>query len=262
MQATLNKHRDGSGGILSRCLVEGGGAAVARARHKALIISLGLECVLLAALVLVPLLATGERPRHRQVVVLPPYHGSPFAPDHATPTDRGTSHQTAIKRWPPGVIFQPPKIPNVVVEGEGDQADVAGSGATVLPPGMPDGILPPWGTHGSRNILSPPASVSAGGAQKGLVPRHESVQQALLVHRVEPVYPVIAKLTHLQGTVQLRAIIGKDGAVRELELVSGHPILARAALEAVRQWRYRPTLLNRQPVEVQTHITVIFQLQR
>ena len=82
----------------------------------------------------------------------------------------------------------------------------------------------------------------------------------MLIHRVEPVYPPIAKQTHTEGTVQLHAIIARDGSIASLEALSGHPLLIRAAREAVSQWRYRPTLLGGEPVEVETYITVIFRL--
>ena len=82
-----------------------------------------------------------------------------------------------------------------------------------------------------------------------------------LIRRVEPDYPRIAIITRLSGTVVLRATIGTDGEVRGIEVLSGNPILAEAARAAVRQWRYRPTLLDGQPVEVETQITVNFVLQ-
>ncbi len=81
-----------------------------------------------------------------------------------------------------------------------------------------------------------------------------------LLHRVDPHYPKLAADLHLSGTVRLQATIGRDGSVRDLEILSGEPILARAAVEAVGQWRYRPTLLNGAPVEVETYITVKFAL--
>ena len=81
-----------------------------------------------------------------------------------------------------------------------------------------------------------------------------------LVHYVKPVYPQIAIQTRTQGTVELHAVISREGVIESLQLVSGHPLLSRAALEAVRQWRYRPYLLNGQAVEVETQITVNFTL--
>lgn len=85
---------------------------------------------------------------------------------------------------------------------------------------------------------------------------------AALIHKVQPQYPSAARLMHLQGTVRLRATIGKDGSVSELEVLSGNPILAQAAVAAVRDWRYRPTRLNNEEVEVETYITVNFVLDQ
>ena len=85
---------------------------------------------------------------------------------------------------------------------------------------------------------------------------------ALLVHRVEPGYPPIAKTMRLSGTVILHAKIGTDGEVHEVEIMSGNAILAQAAVAAVRQWRYEPTRLSGQPVEVETEVTVNFVLSQ
>jgi TonB family protein len=80
-----------------------------------------------------------------------------------------------------------------------------------------------------------------------------------LVNRVEPVYPHIAAISGIQGQVKLHAIIGRDGKIQSLSAISGHPLLLRAALEAVEQWRYRPYILNGEAVEVETLITVNFK---
>jgi periplasmic protein TonB len=79
------------------------------------------------------------------------------------------------------------------------------------------------------------------------------------VRKVDPVYPRMAVVAHTYGAVQLHAIIAKDGSIQSLSVVSGHPILAQAALDAVRQWRYKPYVLNDEPVEVETFITVNFR---
>ena len=81
-----------------------------------------------------------------------------------------------------------------------------------------------------------------------------------LIHRVQPEYPALAKQARIQGTVLLRAVIDREGKIENLQLVSGHPMLAAAAMKAVRQWRYRPYYLNEQPVEVESLITVHFTL--
>jgi periplasmic protein TonB len=81
-----------------------------------------------------------------------------------------------------------------------------------------------------------------------------------LVRKVQPTYPPIARAAHIQGLVQLHAIISKEGTIENLIVESGHPMLVKAALDAVSQWRYRPYLLNHEPVEVETEITVNFTL--
>jgi len=88
-----------------------------------------------------------------------------------------------------------------------------------------------------------------------------NVQQANLITQIRPVYPPLAKQARIQGTVELSAIIGKDGRVQDLKLVRGHPLLVSAAVEAVKNWVYRPTMLNGEPVEVATTIDVNFTLQ-
>jgi len=106
----------------------------------------------------------------------------------------------------------------------------------------------------------------AGGAPPPPRPTQTRIRQggavtaASLINRVQPVYPPLARQTRVSGTVRLHAIISKDGSVQQLEVMSGHPLLVQAALDAVRQWRYRPTLLNGEPVEVDTTIDVIFSL--
>jgi protein TonB len=86
------------------------------------------------------------------------------------------------------------------------------------------------------------------------------VQQALLIRQQTPLYPPLAVQAHIEGNVVLRAIIDKEGKVSELQVISGPPLLVKAALDAVRQWRYKPTTLNGYPVEVETTITVTFTL--
>jgi protein TonB len=108
------------------------------------------------------------------------------------------------------------------------------------------------------------ATVLAGGAsaqdQEKRLRVASDLQQAKLVSNTMPVYPVLAKRGRVEGTVRLTATIGKDGSVEKLETVSGHPILEQAAVEAVKKWRYKPTMLNGEPVEVVTTIDVVFKL--
>ena len=110
-----------------------------------------------------------------------------------------------------------------------------------------------WGNLPVKAPLSSgPSRVRVGGA----------VQSANLISQVAPVYPPLAKQARIQGEVVLEAIIGREGDVTNLRVVSGHPLLVEAALTAARQWKYRPTLLNGQPVEVVSQVTVPFKLER
>jgi protein TonB len=83
----------------------------------------------------------------------------------------------------------------------------------------------------------------------------------MLIRRVEPIYPPLARQTRREGQVELRAIIATDGSIQSLQVVKGDPLFLQSATEAVRQWRYHATVLNGQPVEIETYITVIYTLQ-
>jgi len=106
----------------------------------------------------------------------------------------------------------------------------------------------------TRPVLQPIASVRP--------PRISAMMEGNLIHRVEPVYPSIARQVGVQGTVVIRAFISRSGMIERTEVVSGNPMLTHAAYDAVRQWKYRPYYLNGEPVEVETQITVNFILNR
>ena len=109
---------------------------------------------------------------------------------------------------------------------------------------------------------SPPAAREAAPAPPGRILVGREVQSRRVVRQIRPNYPPLARQARIQGTVNLEAVIGRDGAVLTLDVLSGHPLLIPAAVEAVKQWRYKPTLLNGQPVEVQTTIDVNFTLSK
>jgi len=117
---------------------------------------------------------------------------------------------------------------------------------------MPMAATMPAASTGADASAAPPATIRVGG----------SVQQTKLVSQPHPTYPIEAKQARIQGVVQLSATIAKDGTVRNLEVIQGHPLLVQAAMDAVRQWVYQPTLLNGQPVEVITQIDVNFTLSQ
>jgi periplasmic protein TonB len=91
-------------------------------------------------------------------------------------------------------------------------------------------------------------------------PRISRMMEGNLIHRVQPVYPTLARQARIQGQVVLRAIIKRDGMIENLQILNGHPMLVQAAIDAVKQWRYRPYFLNGEPVEVETQVTVNFVL--
>src|SRR5882762_4342300 len=109
---------------------------------------------------------------------------------------------------------------------------------------------------------APPPIVQPAKAKPSSNPIRQggNVQAARLIKRVNPTYPPLAAQSHISGTVRLHAIIGKEGTVREVDALSGHPLLLQSAMNAVKQWQYKPTLLNGRPVEVDTTIDVEFNL--
>jgi protein TonB len=91
-------------------------------------------------------------------------------------------------------------------------------------------------------------------------PRISHMMEGNLIYRVQPVYPALARQARIQGEVVLFAVISREGVIERLQVLSGHPMLVPAALEAVRRWRYRPYVLNGEPIEVDTQVTVNFHL--
>jgi protein TonB len=150
-----------------------------------------------------------------------------------------------------------PKEVKIIKEEEPDMSAVGVSGGVPggVPGGQMGGVI--GGVIGGMGGAPPPPKPTQSRIRQG-----GNVQAAKLVNRVQPQYPPLARQTRISGTVRLHAIIGKDGSVQQLEVMSGHPLLVQSALDAVRQWRYQPTTLNGDPVEVDTTIDVIFSLNQ
>ena len=117
---------------------------------------------------------------------------------------------------------------------------------------VPSAAPPPPPPPPKKEVVATPQRIRVGG----------NVQAANLVSQQRPVYPPLAKQARISGTVELSAIIGKDGRVQDLHVIKGHPLLVQSALDAVKNWVYRPTLLNGEPVEVSTTIDVNFTLSQ
>lgn len=240
-------------GNLSQCIVDSDSREVGRARRlrgRALMASICLEAMVVVALLLWPLMTPAVLPSQPVVAPVPIFHSTP-RPEPVRPHQ---AEHPAPRTPSPGItiLYQPPRIPQHAVANTGGEPPLAYDTLGPAPPGGPGtavgGDLSEV-SHIARPVPARPVVMSGG------------VMSALLLHRVQPEYPIAARMIHLSGIVQLRATIGTDGAVKNIEVVSGNPILVRAAVEAVQQWRYQPTLLSGKPVEVETVITVQFQME-
>jgi len=125
-----------------------------------------------------------------------------------------------------------------------------------VPGGIPGGAMN--GVIGGIVSSTPVAVPKVATPQRVRV--SQGVTQGLLIRKIQPNYPPLARQARIQGSVLLQAEISKDGTIENLHLLSGHPMLAPAAIEAVKQWKYKPYILNGEPVEVETQITVNFTL--
>jgi protein TonB len=272
-QAKKSSHENFGLSALTSCLVDADGnmsAGAGRARREALGVSALVQFCTLVALLVVPLFATGTRLiiHATNFVPLPPYGGGPNqAPAN---TQRPTSTPVVRDSRPHFEYRQvqaPTQRPRDVQQNVEEELSAGpDSPRNVLGPGTSNG------TGGNPNILRgfgdsagpqppPPEPAPIPPPRKPIVVS-QGVQLALLVHRVEPIYPSFARLAHREGTVELRATISSDGVVKDLQALSGDLVLAQAARDAVAQWRFRPTMLNGVAVEVITFVTVKFHMDQ
>lgn len=225
------------------------------------VISAVVQIAFLGILILIPLIYTEALPKTMMATMLtaPPPPPPPPPPPAAVQVIKV---RPQVHLMDAGKLMQPKVIPKDVKiikeEAEPDPGVVGAVGGVPggVAGGSMGGVL--GGVIGGIGTAPPPprprptGPVRVGG----------NVQAARIVNRVQPVYPPLARQTRISGTVRLHAIISKDGTIQQLEVMSGHPLLQQAALDAVRQWRYQPTLLNGEPVEVDTTIDVIFSLNQ
>jgi protein TonB len=244
-------------GTLRGCLVEGDAEqrrGERRVRRRALAVSVFLQSAVLAALVLVPLFGKTQRIALAYATPIPPY--SPYrsaSQNSGTPPSHQHSPQNACRFCTPSSI-----PPTIVMRDRTSSASPADDAA---PTGIGDGILGVGDglINLSDSRLLPPPHTERLVKRPQLI--HTQLDPAMLIRRIEPVYPSLAIQTHREGRVDLRAIIGTDGAIQSLQVVSGDPLFLLSAREAVQQWKYRPTILNGQAVEIDTFITVIYTMQ-
>jgi len=237
--------------FLNGCLVDGDSGTERRAkqrRRRALGAALGIEALVMAALAILPLMNTRGLPP--QYILLPriPFSGMHAARPAATHPRETSSPSRVFVPWNPYLSLAHVSRARAATEVSAPQISDAAQGMSDHAPGI-------LHATGGTPVLPLPRPASPQ-----IVRRSEIVQEGLLINRVQPQYPEIARVARISGTVELRAIIGRDGRVRSVEVLSGSPLLIAAAEAAVRQWRYRPTLLDGEAVEVETLITVRFVL--
>ena len=209
---------------------------------------------ILLALVLIPLIYPEALPKQWMSMLLE-------APVPPAPRTEEVKRVTAkpsrdVTELVDGLIVAPPTIPIIRIRMI-DASEPPGGDAIA---GVPD-----LGQGGP----TVPGEIFKGDGQPAVVPhaagpvRLPSVlAEGMVLEKTLPVYPVIAKVTHTEGTVVLLATISRSGTIENVRVISGHPMLQKAAVDAVSNWRYRPYLLNGRPVEVETTVNVIFKLSQ
>ena len=210
------------------------------------------QIIFLGICVILPMIYFNVLPKTQLtsfLVAPPPPPPPPPPPAAAAPV---VKVKIIPRQFDAGRLMAPKSIPKQIAEIREEELPPPSSGVGGVAGGIigavPTAVLPPPPPKKEAT----PQRIRVGG----------NVQQAKLVRQPHPVYPPLAKQARIQGVVKLSAIIAKDGTIQHLEVISGHPLLIPAALEAVKQWVYQPTLLNGEPVEVVTQIDVNFTLSQ
>lgn len=218
--------------------------------------SFSLQALAVAGLFVLPLLYTDGLPSHftsRVVTQLPP-PGPPPPLTQARPAALAASNVSADNH-----LIQPPVVPESIAHIDENSPP---------PPVDLHGVAVPGGTGDPMARNPVPGSIGSGFNPVVVPPPPPAVHtppvshmmEGNLVYRLQPAYPPLARQAGIHGTVVLQAVISRDGTIEKLQVLSGHPMLVLAAVDAVRQWRYRPYVLNGEPVEVETQVTVNFVL--
>jgi protein TonB len=221
------------------------------------------EVIIVGVLVLVPLIYTDALPKAQLMTFLsapPPPPPPPPPPAAAAPVR--VIHHVSVE----DVMRAPTVIPKTIQRVK-DEAEPPPSATAGVVGGVYGGV--PGGTlggviggviGGALSQATPPPPPPPKPQAPKRVRVGGQVESAKLIFRPTPEYPPLAKMARIQGVVRLDAVISKDGTIQDLKVISGHPLLVKAALDAVQRWRYQPTLLNGEAVEVATEIDVNFTL--
>ncbi|HTQ57703.1 MAG TPA: energy transducer TonB [Bryobacteraceae bacterium] len=225
------------------------------------------QMVVIAVAILIPMIYFDALPKSQltSFLVAPPPPPPPPPPPAAAPPK---VVKIIPRQFDAGRLMAPKVIPKEVAMIKEEELPPPSAGGVVggVPGGVPGGAAGGviGGIIGSVPTAAPPPPPPPVKVEKPVVPQRirvgGNVQQAKLIRQPKPIYPPLAKQARISGVVRLDAIIGKDGTIQNLHVISGHPLLVPAALEAVKQWVYQPTLLNGEAVEVVTQIDVNFTL--
>ena len=247
-------------GSLRSCLMEGNAdeeKGARKERRRALIASIVVQILVLATLVMYPLLSHGERLAFTVFTPVTPYSYS-GGPARPTANNTHPGKTSMVCRF-----CESPSIPTTIAPVDhGNPTSDPNEPSGPMIPGVMPGIYIPGAQPATGPAKGPvvPGPVENPPQKKRISLGH--IEAASLVHRVEPVYPTLPLQMHREGRVELHAIIATDGSIQALEVESGDPLFYASALAAVREWRYRPTFLDGQAVEVDTQISVIYTLNR
>jgi len=230
------------------------------------------QLALVGLAILIPLAYVQPLPmRDLTAMLLAPPPPPPPPPPPAPSVHRPHQPKVVPRQFVAGRLFEPTSVPKHIAVVKDvmpplPDGGIVGGVLGGVPGGQIGGVIGGILNSVATPSLPPPppplakAPAPAPAPTPKLVRVGGDIEQARLIREVKPAYPQIARAARVQGEVELEAIIGKDGRIKELSLISGHPLLVRAALNAVKQWAYKPTLLNGQPVEVETQIDVHFNL--
>jgi periplasmic protein TonB len=225
-----------------------------RRRGWTTLASFTLQALGIAILLTLPLIYTEGIPKLHLVSIsapLPPPGPPPLGPQRPT---TGIRQSNLFE----GIVVAPPTIPTGVKPVVDDSPPQDGAACTICVPGglgTMSTTNPVVGALGMTATIVPPPPKPVAHP-----PRISHMMEGNLIYRVQPIYPPLARAARIQGPVHLRALISRTGTIENLQAIDGHPMLIGAALDAVRQWRYRPYILNDEAVEVETQIAVNFSL--
>ncbi|MGI8746027.1 MAG: energy transducer TonB [Bryobacteraceae bacterium] len=223
------------------------------------------QLVFIGILVLIPLIYTDSLPSAtlRSLITAPPPPPPPPPPPQAAPPK--VIQKVIPRQFDANKLMAPKQIPKEIANIKEEDlppptTGVVGGVPGGVPGGTPGGVI--GGIIGAVPAAGPPPPPPPKAVTPQRIRVGGQVQAANLIRKVTPVYPQLAKQARISGVVRFSALIGKDGSIQNLTVVSGHPLLIAAATEAVKQWQYKPTLLNGEPVEVATQIDVNFTLSQ